>query len=125
MKALSGQALLKRCEIAPLPLLNTCCKFFGTHYILALLLCVALYKKREVALYWLAVFLILCPYIGFIVNLYPYAIPYKVTPWQAAAPRSTLIFMLVGAIIMLPILLCYTGYAYHIFRGKVKDVLDY
>ncbi|MCP4476259.1 MAG: cytochrome d ubiquinol oxidase subunit II [Gammaproteobacteria bacterium] len=93
--------------------------------ILALLLCVALYKKREVALYWLAVFLILCPYIGFIVNLYPYAIPYKVTLWQAAAPRSTLIFMLVGAIIMLPILLCYTGYAYHIFRGKVKDVLDY
>ncbi|MCP3679716.1 MAG: hypothetical protein GY782_05410 [Gammaproteobacteria bacterium] len=23
---------MKRCEIAPLPLLNTCCKFFGTDY---------------------------------------------------------------------------------------------
>ena len=41
--------------------------------------------------------------------------------WDAAAPDSTLLFLLVGVVIMLPILLAYTLYAYHVFRGKVKE----
>ncbi|MCP6177800.1 ubiquinol oxidase subunit II, partial [Klebsiella pneumoniae] len=32
---------------------------------------------------------------------------------------SSLIFMLVGAVVLVPIILTYTGYAYWVFRGKV------
>lgn len=67
-------------------------------------------------LYSIVVFL--CAYIGIAISVYPYLIPHQVTVWEAAAPDSTLIFILVGVVIMLPILLAYTLYAYHLFRGK-------
>ena len=48
-------------------------------------------------------------------------IPEAITIWDAAAPPSSLGFMLVGAVVLIPIILAYTGYAYWIFRGKVRD----
>jgi cytochrome d ubiquinol oxidase subunit II len=41
-----------------------------------------------------------------------------VTIWDAAAPSASLKFMLPGALIMVPIILAYTGYSYWVFRGK-------
>jgi cytochrome bd ubiquinol oxidase subunit II len=46
-------------------------------------------------------------------------VPGAVTIWQAASPAASQGFMLVGAAIMIPIILAYTGYAYWVFRGKV------
>ena len=40
---------------------------------------------------------------------------------DAAAPASSQLFMLVGALILIPIILAYTAYAYWVFRGKVGD----
>ena len=56
--------------------------------------------------------------IGLGISLYPYVVPRAFTIWDAAAPPSSLRFMLVGAGIMVPIILAYTGYAYWVFRGK-------
>jgi cytochrome d ubiquinol oxidase subunit II len=42
-----------------------------------------------------------------------------VTIFDAAAPRSSQVFMFVGAVILVPIILAYTGYAYWVFRGKL------
>jgi cytochrome d ubiquinol oxidase subunit II len=39
--------------------------------------------------------------------------------WDAAAPRSSQIFMLVGASVLMPLILAYTAWAYWVFRGKV------
>jgi len=85
----------------------------------------SLYKHEETLPFWCSVVLFLCAYIGFTVSIYPYVVPFQQTIWQAAAPDSSLRFLLFGVIIMLPILLIYTGYSYHIFRGKVKDVFEY
>lgn len=85
----------------------------------------ALSRTSESLPYWLSVLFILCPLSGFALCLFPYAVPYKITIWQAASQPSTLAFIMVGAVIMLPVLLIYTAYAYHIFRGKVTDVLHY
>ncbi len=85
----------------------------------------ALHRRQEVTLYWLSILLFLCPYVGFIISLFPFIVPYQITLWQAAAPDTTLKFILVGAVIMLPILLLYTGYAYRIFRGKVNESIHY
>lgn len=65
-----------------------------------------------------SIVIFLCAYLGIGISVYPYLIPHEVTLWEAAAPDSTLKFILVGVAIMLPILLAYTIYAYHLFRGK-------
>ncbi|CAM2764507.1 cytochrome d ubiquinol oxidase subunit II [Legionella worsleiensis] len=65
-----------------------------------------------------SIVLFLCAYIGIGISVYPYLIPHQITLWEAAAPDSTLVFILIGVIIMLPILLAYTLYAYYLFRGK-------
>ena len=72
-----------------------------------------------------AVSLFILSYIGFLIGLYPYIVPYKLTIWEAAAPTSSLYFMIIGAIIMLPLLLLYTAYSYRIFKGKVTNVFHY
>lgn len=68
--------------------------------------------------YSIAIFL--CAYAGIGVSIYPFIIPHEITIWEAAAPDSTLLFILVGVVIMLPILLGYTAYAYYVFRGKTS-----
>ncbi|MGY4396618.1 cytochrome d ubiquinol oxidase subunit II [Sphingomonas sp. UYAg733] len=65
----------------------------------------------------LAVFA-LC-FVGLGISIYPFIVPDQVTIWQAAAPESSQIFMLIGAGVMVPIILAYTGWAYWVFRGKV------
>ena len=39
---------------------------------------------------------------------------------QAAAPDSSLGFLLVGTAFLIPLILGYTAYAYWVFRGKVR-----
>jgi cytochrome d ubiquinol oxidase subunit II len=51
--------------------------------------------------------------------MYPDVVPGRITIWEAASPPSSQLFMLVGAGILIPIILAYTGYAYWVFRGKV------
>ena len=68
----------------------------------------------------LALGLFVLSYIGMGVSLFPYIVPRSITIWQAAAPESSLIFMLVGTAILLPLIIFYTGQAYWVFRGKVR-----
>jgi len=64
----------------------------------------------------LAIFLL--GFAGLGVSIYPYIVPRSVTIWDAAAPPESQWFMLIGAIIIIPIILIYTGWAYWVFRGK-------
>ena len=45
--------------------------------------------------------------------------------FEAAAPDDSLAFLLVGAVVLIPIILAYTGYAYWVFRGKVDPEEGY
>jgi cytochrome bd ubiquinol oxidase subunit II len=60
-------------------------------------------------------------FVGLAISFYPYIVPPEVTIWVAAAPQSSLAFLLVGAVVLVPIILAYTAYAYWVFRGKVTD----
>jgi cytochrome d ubiquinol oxidase subunit II len=60
-----------------------------------------------------AIFL-LC-YTGLAVSLFPYIIPPDISLWQAAAAPNSQLFMLYGAIPILPIILGYTAYSYYVF----------
>lgn len=66
----------------------------------------------------LALGLFLLGFIGLGISMYPYVVPRAVTIWDAAAPPQSQIFMLVGAVVIVPIILLYTGWAYWVFRGK-------
>lgn len=70
--------------------------------------------------YLLAAGIFLTGYIGIGISLFPYIVPYNVTIWEAAGHDNALGLLLVGAVIMLPIILVYTAYVYHLFWGKVK-----
>jgi len=74
--------------------------------------------KNEIKPFLYSILIFLCSYAGIGISVYPYLIPRQVTIWEAAAPDTTLKFILVGVVIMLPILLGYTAYAYYLFRGK-------
>lgn len=73
----------------------------------------------------LSIVLFLLAYVGFCISLWPYLIPYRITFWEAASAHSSLIFLLIGTSILLPILLSYTIYTYRIFRGKVVHAEGY
>ncbi len=59
-------------------------------------------------------------FIGIGISFYPMMVPPSMTIWQAAAPDESLGFALVGALILVPLILAYTAYAYWVFRGKVR-----
>jgi cytochrome bd ubiquinol oxidase subunit II len=59
-------------------------------------------------------------YIGIGICFFPFIVPRAVTIRAAAAPDSSLSFLLVGASVMIPLILAYTAYAYYVFRGKTN-----
>jgi cytochrome d ubiquinol oxidase subunit II len=79
----------------------------------------AILKRKEAQPFLLSLALFLLSYLGLGISLFPHIIPPDVTIWQAAGPDSSLLFMLIGAAILLPLVFAYTGYAYWVFRGKV------
>ncbi len=64
-------------------------------------------------------------FAGLGVSMFPYIVPTEVTLWEAAAPRASQIFMLIGAGVLVPVILAYTAYAYWVFRGKVDPDTGY
>jgi cytochrome bd ubiquinol oxidase subunit II len=51
--------------------------------------------------------------------LYPTLVPPHITVHNAASPRSSLLFLLIGVGIFIPIILTYQTYGYRVFRGKL------
>lgn len=64
-------------------------------------------------------------FIGIGISFYPMMVPPSLTIWEAAAPDASLAFALVGAVILVPIILAYTAYAYWVFRGKLDPSEGY
>lgn len=79
----------------------------------------SLARKREVQPFLWALGLFGLCLVGLGVSIWPDVIPARVTIWEAAAPYRSQLFMMIGAGVMVPIILAYTGWAYWVFRGKV------
>jgi len=56
-----------------------------------------------------------------ICGIFPYFIPFSLSIKQAASPQSSLVFMLFGAGIILPIIIFYNIYVHRVFTGKVFE----
>lgn len=81
---------------------------------------VQLRRGNDRAPFLLTLAILFLGYSGLIISIFPNIVPPSVDIWTASAPRSSQIFMLVGAAIVIPIILAYTSLAYWVFRGKVK-----
>lgn len=55
-------------------------------------------------------------------SFYPYIIPGQLKIVEAASAPESLMFILVGALIVLPVLIGYTFFAYKVFHGKTKEL---
>lgn len=96
----------------PMPLLVAGCGFMLWRH-------VAKGKDHAPFLWALAIFAL--SMAGLAVSIWPDVVPGRVTIWQAASPPESQMFMLVGVVILVPLILVYTGWAYWVFRGKVGD----
>ncbi|MCL4139605.1 UNVERIFIED_CONTAM: hypothetical protein GTU68_033590 [Idotea baltica] len=67
---------------------------------------------------------VLC-FIGIGISFYPNIIPPGLTIVEAAAPDKSLRFALVGTVVLVPLILIYTAYAYWVFRGKIDPEEGY
>ena len=87
----------------------------------ALALLRALSGSRDAQPFWLALGLFLLGMVGLGLTIWPNVVPPGITIWDAAAPRRSQVFMLVGVAITMPLIIAYTGWAYWVFRGKTDD----
>ena len=102
--------------VAPVPVLVFVCAWF---------LFKGLSQGRPLLAFLAVQGLFVLSYVGLLISFFPYIVPSSVTLWQAAAPENSLTFLLVGAVVLLPVILAYTAYAYWVFRGKVGPTHHY
>ncbi|WP_337879524.1 cytochrome d ubiquinol oxidase subunit II [Rheinheimera sp.] len=79
------------------------------------------HSRHEDRPFWLAASLFLFAFAGLVVSIFPYLLPRQLDYLQAAAPDSSLQFMLPGIFIFVPLICAYTFWGYRIFAGKVED----
>ena len=101
---------------APVPIAVAC---------VAALLLRSLINRQDTPPFFLSLALFALSYAGLGISMYPYIVPQSITIWQAASPANSQLFMLVGVAILIPLILAYTGWAYWVFRGKVKAGMGY
>ena len=82
-------------------------------------------QGRTYAPYLWACGLFVLGFVGLMIGIYPYIVPYGLTIQEAAAAPNAQGLLLVGAVIMLPVIIGHTAYVYWVFRGKVSADAGY
>lgn len=72
-----------------------------------------------------AAMIFLLSFIGLAYSFFPYVVPNQLDIWQAASASESLMFILYGALIVLPTILIYTAISYKIFWGKATQLKYY
>ena len=115
---LSHEMIFNRWFSLPYALLYLCVPLAAALLIWQLFKALADHRALHAYLFGLGLFLISS--LGFAISTFPYIVPFSVTYADAAAPTSSLIFLLIGTVVLLPTIIGYSAYAYWIFRGRLK-----
>jgi len=97
--------------LAPLPLLVAAC---------TCMLLRSITRRTQVQPFLWTLALMLLGYAGLGIGLWPNIIPPSISIWEASSPPLSQGFTLVGAALTIPVILAYTVWTYHVFRGKVR-----
>ena len=79
----------------------------------------ALWRRQEHAPFVWSVGIFLASLAGLAASLYPDLVPRAVTASEAASDSLTLVFMMTGIGLLIPVMITYNIYQYFVFRGKV------
>ena len=79
-----------------------------------------MHSGREYRPFLLSIGVFLTAYLGLAISLWPWLVPFEITFRQAAAAPTSQSLLLIGTVILLPLVLTYTGYCYYVFRGKAS-----
>jgi cytochrome bd ubiquinol oxidase subunit II len=105
--------------LAPLPIASAVA-FIGIWFAVARL------QRRETEREWLpfvlSVWIFIFSFTGLADSLFPYLVPGRITIWQAAAARESLLVVFVGVCGVLPLITVYTLFAYRVFWGKARHL---
>ncbi|MDZ7589244.1 MAG: cytochrome d ubiquinol oxidase subunit II [Rubrivivax sp.] len=71
-----------------------------------------------------AVGIVVLAFFGLAYSLFPWLVVDRLTIWQAASSTESLWIIFVGACVVLPVIVGYTVFSYHVFRGKAT-ALEY
>jgi cytochrome d ubiquinol oxidase subunit II len=82
-------------------------------------------RRHERSPFFASLALFVLCFLGLLISFFPYLVPTSVTLWDAAAPDTSLAFLLAGAAVLVPMILGYTAYSYWVFRGKVDVSAGY
>ncbi|ACE82921.1 cytochrome d ubiquinol oxidase subunit II [Cellvibrio japonicus] len=69
-----------------------------------------------------AIMIFLLSFIGLAYSFFPDVVPGKLNIWQASSAPESLMFILYGAIIVLPTIIFYTLFSYRVFWGKATQL---
>ncbi|WP_444928493.1 cytochrome d ubiquinol oxidase subunit II [Microbulbifer sp. SSSA002] len=72
--------------------------------------------------FFTVVFIFLLCFSGLAFSFFPDIVPGELNIWQAASATASLQFILVGAVIVVPVILAYTVFSYYVFRGKATEL---
>ena len=64
-------------------------------------------------------------FLGLAYSMYPNLVVNKITIWDAASAPESLMLILVGTLIVLPVILGYTIFSYRVFWGKARELTYY
>lgn len=81
----------------------------------------SLSRRRERSPFFWSAVIFLTSFAGLFSAMNPYILGPHITVSDAAAPTSTLVFMLVGIGVLIPVIIAYNLYNYYVFRGKVTE----
>lgn len=83
-------------------------------------LLVALRGKRDYSPFTWSIFIFIISFVGLAISLYPYLIPSALSIFDAASSSETLVFMLVGIGMLIPVMLVYNAYQYLALHGRFQ-----
>jgi cytochrome d ubiquinol oxidase subunit II len=81
----------------------------------------ALWKRHEHAPFAWSIGIFLCSLSGLAASLYPYLVPRSLTAEAAGSDSLTLVIMMLGIGLLIPVMVVYNAYQYAVFRGKVSN----
>ncbi|UAT43322.1 cytochrome d ubiquinol oxidase subunit II [Anaplasmataceae bacterium AB001_6] len=87
-------------------------------FISFIVLWISLYKADKFIPFFCTVIIFVLSFSGICITMYPWLVPYSVNLHDAAATGTSQSILLIGAIIMLPVILSYTGYCYYLMWNK-------
>jgi cytochrome d ubiquinol oxidase subunit II len=93
---------------------------FGLSAVSFLLLLLCLWRRFERLPFVMSLLVFAVTFFGLWAGAYPDLLPGAVSIQAAASSPRTLIFMLVGIGMIIPIVIVYNGYIYLVFRGKIS-----